>query len=892
MTQTIPTERAALVLQMDAEYTPTTTDPARACANCRWYSELPGTAQCHLVVNEPEPINAGGGCNRHEPMPDGSAVITYMDDFGVSNPNNGNIPAGILADSIAHSEAALESLNAYLHSDEPSLQAPAVTRRFVDRAVEATEVEGIIRGFIAIWGNPECVRFAPGVHVSWGSGESLRYGRVEQLLPNDELRIELHEMIPGRNWIPLGSYVTLPKLDVRATDQHGTWFDRARPPEMGLSNGMHRRPIMVEHASDNIGAEITGTITRVWSDAEGIRFESELDRSLEVFPRIISKVQRGDYKTSSATMEHTAVIRPDGSFEKWILGEHTLTETPSENRMPPVTLIRSASQEEVHAEPRAGDEAHVEIEIDLPTEAPESEGEKEMTPEQKAALDALVAEFGAEAVMAAIQQQEQQPEAAPVAEAMSAAPAPDQRSIFANLRTVLEANKKNNALEARLAALEAERNAAPAQTPIVRGASRPGEGVNVNAVVQEAKKYARFSHSEMFTLAEIMRSANMPMSEGFARALAHRGLDFAQNDKSGSPVIAAYRSAFKRADDFMATDIAGQGTEWVGTFYGDQVWEKARHQPIMDALRSKNLMEIEVPDGASNAVVSLESSDPTFFTTAQANDLDGSGNPETVVNVGYVGTSSVTVTPGQLTGAVGYTDILSEDAVIAQGLVTQLNAQLNQAAIRLPEYVLINGDTTRTASTNINAIDGTPGTGINSPTYLVSDGALKLALVTNSAQSRDGGTLDDADFLANMNLMDSDTLADPDRMVHIVDPITYQKALSILAIKTRDVAGVDASLFNGRVPPIYGVDVLRTGQMALANSAGKIPAAGGTLGRILTMYAPYWAMVWKRRINFETARIALAQSNVIIVSMRIGFRARHATLSSSKAAAVSYNLTV
>ncbi len=108
------------------------------------------------------------------------------------------------------------------------------------------------------------------------------------------------------------------------------------------------------------------------------------------------------------------------------------------------------------------------------------------------------------------------------------------------------------------------------------------------------------------------------------------------------------------------------------------------------------------------------------------------------------------------------------------------------------------------------------------------------------------------------------------------------------------MAGANASLFNGKVPPMYGVDVLRSGQMALANTAGKISATAGnnTLGRILSVYAPYWAMVWKRRINFETARIALAQSNVIIVSMRIGFRARHATLSSSKAAAVSYNLTV
>lgn len=756
----------------------------------------------------------------------------------------------------------------------------SMTRRFVDRAVEMTAVEGVVRGFISIWGNPECVRFEPGVHVSWGSGSDLTYGRVAELLPGDELRIELHRMNPGRTWMPLGSYVTLPKLSVRATDQHGTWFDRTRPPEMGLSNGMHRRPIMLEHAEDAIGAEIVGTITRVWSDAEGIRFEAELDRSLEVFPRTISKVQRGDYKTSSATMEHTAVIRPDGSFEKWILGEHTMTEYPSENRMPPVTLIRSASHEEAHAEPRAGDEAHVEIEVELPTEAPEPEGEKEMTPEQLAMLQQLVAEFGVEAVTAALQQQEQQP----VAEAMSAAPAPDQRSIFANLRAVLEANKKNTALEARLAALEAERNAAPAQQPVVRGASI-GQGVNVNVI--EAQRFARFSHDEMFLAAQILGENGIATSDAFRRSLAHRGLDYAQKSNNPDTAVSAIRSAYTRADDFMASDIAGKGAEWVGTFYGSDVWQKARTAPIMDMLIRKGIMQVEVPDGASNAVIPLEGSDPTVYTTAQSNDADATGSPEIVVGLSYAGTSSATVTPGELTTAVPYTDILSEDSVLMGGLVAQLNFQINEVMIRQPEYVFINGDTTATASTNINLIDGTPGTGINKPAYMVSDGALKLALVTNSAMSRDGGTLDDEDFRITTTLFDGDIQSDPDRTAFVLDPFTYSKSLAMLALKTRDVAGVDATLFTGKLPPLLGIDVFRSGQMAKANSAGKIPVAGGTLGRILAVYAPYWALVWKRRMTIENARVALAKSNVIIASMRLGFRYR-----ATNAAAVSYNLTL
>ncbi len=843
MTTTIPTERAALILQMDAGYTPTTTDPARACASCRWYSELPGTSQCHLVVNSPEPINAGGGCNRHEPIPEGSVVISYMEDYGVENPNNGNIPARVLADSIMYSGEALENLNGYLAETEqlsasrsalPALEGQPVAYRFVDRAARlAPDVLGVVTGYVYIHGDPD------------------------------------HR------------------------DAYGTFFDPTRPVALDIENGAFRRPIKYEHCSDPIiGMDTVGYIDTVALDDTGLRFEGSLDRSSPHFERIVRELQSGELFTSSATGEHTAKFREDGSFEAWTLLELSLTKYPAESRIPQVSLIRSASHEEVRVEPRAGDEPHVEIEIELPSEAPELEGEKTMTPEQLAMLQQLVAEFGIDAVEAALEQANAPvpAEAAPVAEvAMSAAPAavpaPGRSLSIDALRSALVANKQNSALEARLAALESARNAAPAQQPIVRGAQRPGEGVNVNLI--EAQRFARFSHDEMFLAAQILTENHVPTSEAFRRSLAHRGLDYAQKSNNPDNAVAAIRSTYTRADDFMASDIAGKGTEWVGTFYGSDVWNKARTAPIMDMLIRKGIMQVEVPDGASNAVIPLEGSDPTVYTTAQSNDADATGSPEIVVGLSYAGTSSATVTPGELTTAVPYTDILSEDSVLMGGLVAQLNFQINEVMIRQPEYVFINGDTTATASTNINLIDGTPGTGINKPAYMVSDGALKLALVTNSAMSRDGGTLDDEDFRITTTLFDGDIQSDPDRTAFVLDPFTYSKSLAMLALKTRDVAGVDATLFTGKLPPLLGIDVFRSGQMAKANSAGKIPVAGGTLGRILAVYAPYWALVWKRRMTIENARVALAKSNVIIASMRLGFRYR-----ATNAAAVSYNLTL
>jgi len=691
-------------------------------------------------------------------------------------------------------------------------------------------------------------------------------------------------------------------------DSYNTYFDPSRPPQMDLDNGMHRRPIKYEHCDDPvIGMDTIGMITDVWFDEVGLKYRAQLDRSSPHFDRVVKELSEGRLYTSSATGGHTGDFFPDGAFRAWTLLELSLTGSPSESRMPKTTLIRSDATG-VHDESRAGDKSHPA----LPTDEKDKQKEKkdmfppvnspiatpvapaqrmEMTPEDSAGLQALVTTYGIEAVSALLAQMqapaEQQP--ADVQVAMSAT---DARSRFAQMASILEAHRSAialTALQTQMMALQAQmtaaNNAPPVQEPFARGANRVGEGVNINLI--EAQRFSSFSNDELFLAAQVLSENKVPLSDGFKRSLGHRGLDYAKTTTNPDPVISTIRSAYQRADDFMASDIAGKGLEWTGTFYGSEVWQKARTAPIMDMLIKKGMRVFEVQDGASNVVIPLEGSDSAVFTTAQSNDKDATGNPEVVTNVSFVGTENVTVTPGELTTAVPYTDIMSEDSVLMSGFVSQLNFQINEIMARQPEYVFLNGDTTATVNTNINLIDGTPATGINKPAYMVSNGALKLALVTNTAMSRDGGALDDADFRLTAQLFDADVMSDPERTAFVVDPYTYSAALAILSVKTRDVAGLDGTLFTGKLPPMFGIDTLRSGQMAKANSSGKLPVAAGTLGRILAVYAPYWAMVWKRRLTIETARLAMSKTNVVIASMRLGFRYRSTT-----ASAVSYNLTL
>lgn len=1050
MTNTTPTERAALILQPDAEYTTMTPDPARMCGNCRWYSELAGTQQCHIVVDGPEPIQRGGFCNRHDLMPDGSAVIAYMENYGVSNPNNSNIPAGIVADALAHSEAAHEVIQQYVEgvqspADQPALsedeqddsvyadeqtravpakyehisfepsesmaeeaqrgldwrseygrggtevgiargrdianrrtlspetvrrmkayfdrhevdkegegwspgedgypsngriawalwsgdpgyswskqrvesmnaadekgrgavdpipdpiltqetndddtehefrsarsEMPAlaptqgmVTRRFVDRTVTALDaVQGVIRGSIGIWGNPDRVQFAPGVHVSWGDGEALQYGRVVNAEPDDALKIEVHECVPGRRWIPLGTTVTLPRLSVRATDMHGTWFDYTRPPEMGLDNGMHRRPIMLEHASSAIGAEIAGTITRVWFDQDGIQFDAELNRTLAVFPRIIQKIERGEYKTSSATMEHTAVIRSDGSFEKWILGEHTLTESPSEQRMPSVTLIRSDAQGD--AQSRAEGESLSSVE-------PPVVGEKTMsttskTPAQRALSAEQIQQLNDWLTQSGATVADVQAYIASMEQPAPETPAPE-------METEMSAARSEFSLESLKAFVAGRMSAPPAPEP--RRAHVP-QGVNVNVIPDS--KTRNLSASDMWFVAKVLGDHKQAMSEDFTRALYAKSADAMKTQAAaGDEFAASFVRKFSRSDEIMATNIAAQGTEWVGVQYATDLWEKIRVSTIYDTFRSLGMMEMSLGQGQDSIYIPTEGADPTWYSAPQANDLS-SGRIEVTANPQFVGTGRVLVTPGTLKATVAWSEELDEDSLIP--MASWLNTQLQRSAAEVAEYALINGDTATGATTNLNLIDGTPVPGASRPAYLATNGILKLPIITTTSLSFDANnTHTEETYLEVLKKLPNEVNGDVNNVVFLLGVREHFAALNIAAFKTRDV-NAQATVENGVLSRVFGRRVLMSGQIGLANSAGKIagtnPSTTNIYGRIAAAVPRYWAVVNKRDVRFKLSEDPYNDAQLLRVSFRMGVTYR----STTSAAAAAYEVAV
>jgi hypothetical protein len=284
----------------------------------------------------------------------------------------------------------------------------------------------------------------------------------------------------------------------------------------------------------------------------------------------------------------------------------------------------------------------------------------------------------------------------------------------------------------------------------------------------------------------------------------------------------------------------------------------------------------------------------TWYKVAEATASDATLKvPAATITASQIATSSKNIPVAKI-GARGlYTGELTEDSLIA--FAPQLRIQLEVSGQEIVEHIFIDGDVETSASKNINAIDTTPTATLP---YLVFDGFRKLALVTNTANSRSaGGALAIEDFLQTMKLMGTAGLAgtDPSKVGFIVDGNTYYAMAQLPEVKTKDV-NTAATVENGFVSRVWGVGVLPSWQMhrasakRMANNAGKIDAdtdANNTLGAIVCVRWDQWKQAYKRRMTIETTRIANADSWEIVALARLGLAYRD-----NEASAVTYNVGV
>jgi hypothetical protein len=443
-----------------------------------------------------------------------------------------------------------------------------------------------------------------------------------------------------------------------------------------------------------------------------------------------------------------------------------------------------------------------------------------------------------------------------------------------------------------------------------RGHSKVGKANGFNGMgnshisVGESLKFAHLTAEEMamgYMLLEsqypVGRRGRVPardvVSDDYLRHMVGKSLHQIKDERNFANIrdYMAVKAAIPyKTDDFDATDISGQGQDWVGTLYGSRLWEKARDETkVFNELVSRGLYQQEIPQGQSSVVIPTEGADPIAYSTPQANDLDATNRVEATANIGFIGTGSKTLSAAQIKIAGAATDELVEDSIIP--FLTQMNQQIQVKSMETIDQALINGDTDPTASTNINLIDDTPGTGINRPYYLAVNGLRKYPLVTaTSYADTAGGAAPTLDLFRQLLKEFSSAVREQSpKLFYLIDSDTHNVSLAIPEIATDDVRRTNATIESGRLLNIYGVDVITSGFLPLTNTAGKVSVTGSNnvKGQVLLVYAPFWAFGWKRKVRVDTEYSAISGTTVSVASMRFGFVNRGAD-----ASAIRYNIGV
>ena len=717
-------------------------------------------------------------------------------------------------------------------------------------------------------------------------------------------------------------------------DSYQTWFDKEQPPELGLD--FLPVPLIYEHGFDGgVKKEIIGSVFRAWFDEIGIPFEAKLDKTTGAFTRFISEIRSSKLSTSSATMEHLAEFDNDGRFVRWILSELSLTANPAEELMPAVQLMRSnlthGASGQSQGEKTTNERKHRNTRGNI------------MLEKILAALNALGPDATTEQIIAvltdaglsgddfkAIQSQLEVPdkdkgrqedgEVPPEGGGEGDTPATAEvvsavEQVVAAVTVVLEekgatesaaaleeSRSKNNRLAKDNAALALQvaatrsRQKQEQAMPNTPNQPRHGGGDNGRIDGMQDAAYAGLNSREMGYGYQLLKASNQPISDDYLRNMAGKTIDQVakgssafRNDKSYYAVRSALRNA-TRADELVYTTNTGFGAEWIPDMWETQAWDVARQELVFDTM-TKDMMVLQVDNRpGSTATVPLVDSDPTFFKANENKSVGDDLEAKPLVDPSHLGTAKVEITPVKGMARVIVTEEMIEDSIIP--VLSQLDQQFTAAFAEQMESLLINGDTDTTASTNINLIDGTPAGGTSAPAYLITDGILKYALVTGGAAgltTKDaGGVLTTKDFIKARSLLARNLISDPAKLVFFSDNDVFLKMLDVTDVKDLSVFR-NPTIESGVLFNLWGSPYLQSGQMALANTAGKISATAGnnTLGRIGCFYPRYWAMVWKRQIKFATMPDIRSDTTEVVASFRVAFKNR-----SASAASVIYNLTV
>lgn len=283
--------------------------------------------------------------------------------------------------------------------------------------------------------------------------------------------------------------------------------------------------------------------------------------------------------------------------------------------------------------------------------------------------------------------------------------------------------------------------------------------------------------------------------------------------------------------------------------------------------------------------VPLELGDVTFYkggenvTVAESDPTTGKG----------------TLTAAGVKAVVVWSYELEEDAILA--MLPTFRALLVRNVAETIDDLLLNADDT--VANNINN-DGASLAASSRYLYTGGDGLLHLPLVDNTGQAVNQNAASSTAMFKNvlaklrkyaLNPSGGNNQLDAD-VAFFTDIRTFLQAIALSEVLTVDKLGGAATIRSGQLASIFGVPLYVTGQMAAADTDGKVTSGGnGTdTGRVLAVNRLGWLHGFRRELLIETTRDIEKTQLKLVVSFRMALTARGAR-STAQHTALAYNIT-
>ncbi len=334
-----------------------------------------------------------------------------------------------------------------------------------------------------------------------------------------------------------------------------------------------------------------------------------------------------------------------------------------------------------------------------------------------------------------------------------------------------------------------------------------------------------------------------------------------------------------KSDELIFSTSSGFGDEWVPTLMTADLWRTIRLETVVLPL----FEQFDMPSQPYEYPV--ESTDPTFYKVAEAEDETQMILTGSVFTSSKIGTAKATFSAGKLGALTYWSEEMEEDAIVASE--PQFRDQYGLAFAHNIDEVLISGDET-TGSSNIS----NDGASIDAASrYLIIDGLRHQPLVTTTADGRDGGTITIDDYGATQGLMGTGGKfgLNPRDLAFLLDTGVWHKTKLLSEVLTLDHFGAAATILTGQLGSLFGAPLLASEDYGLTDSAGKISSTGGnnTLGSLMCVNRRGIMVGWRRRPRVRVVGLPGADARYIVGSARYDIQFKEAGM-----VGLSYNLTI